>query len=69
MSSFLADVAERHPGRTVLAFCHQETLVGARAALGLARTAEGRLRADADTIQNAVPLRLTCPPVPRYLTA
>lgn len=69
VSSFLEDVARRHPRRTVVTVCHQETLVAARAALGLARTAEGKLRADAPTVLNATPMRLTRPPVPLYLTA
>lgn len=67
VADFLEDVAREHPGRTVLTFCHQETLVAARAALGLSRTAEGKLRADAPAIHNATPLALTRPPVPSVL--
>lgn len=63
VASFLEEVADRHPGRTVIAFCHQETLVAARAALGLARTQDGKLRADAPAVLNATPMPLTCPGV------
>lgn len=68
VGDFLEDVAREHPGRTVLTFCHQETLVAARAALGLSRTAEGKLRADAPLVHNATPIALTRPPVPQVLS-
>lgn len=59
VSQLLKDVAERHQGRTVLLFCHQETLVATRTVLGLSRTQDGKVRADAASIKNAVPYCLT----------
>lgn len=58
VQSFLGDVADRHPGRTVLVVCHMETMVGMRTALGYSRQREGSVRADAQEMKNATPLTL-----------
>ena len=58
VAGLLAELPQKHPGRTVLLVCHQETLVGARTALGFSKQRDGRLRADSQEIQNAAPLRL-----------
>lgn len=59
VASLLAELPQKYPGRRVLLVCHQETLVGVRTALGFSKQRDGRLRADSQEIQNAVPLRLT----------
>lgn len=58
VQSFLADVADRHAGKTVLVVCHMETMVGMRTALGFSRQREGSVRADAQEMKNATPLTL-----------
>jgi len=58
VAGLLAELPQKHPGRTVLLVCHQETLVGARTALGFSKQRDGRLRADSQEIHNATPLRL-----------
>lgn len=63
VSSLMEDVAVQNPGRKVLLVCHQETLVAVKAALGLCKQRDGRIRSDSQDIQNAVPLHLL--PSPR----
>jgi len=58
VADLLAELPQQHPGRTVVLVCHQETLVGARTALGISKQRDGRLRADSQEIHNAMPLRL-----------
>lgn len=58
VGSLLNEVVTRYPGRTVLLACHQETLVGARTALGLSKQRDGRVRADSQEIKNATPMWL-----------
>jgi len=58
VAGLLAELPQKYAGRTVLLVCHQETLVGARTALGFSKQRDGRLRADSQEIQNATPVRL-----------
>ena len=55
----LLDVEAQHPGRTVLFFCHLETVSALKTAVGLTELSEGRLQVDAKGIANAVPHLLT----------
>lgn len=55
----LLDVEVAHPGRTVLFFCHLETVSALKTAVGLTELSEGRLTVDAKGIANAVPHVLT----------
>lgn len=61
VAGLLRDLGRDFPGRTVLLFAHQETLVAARTVLGLGRMDEGKLRADAPIVKNATPIRLCSP--------
>ncbi|MCE7870321.1 histidine phosphatase family protein [bacterium CPR1] len=54
MTSFLDSLALLYPGRTVCVMGHGESLLGARAVLGLIPEQEGKLRAQGG-LQNATP--------------
>jgi len=56
---FLQDVAAHDKGRTIVLFCHLETIVAAQTILGKTQIDNGRLRVNAAEIKNATPIALT----------
>jgi len=59
VDSFLQDVAAHDKGRTIIMFCHLETIVAAQTILGKTQIDNGRLRVNAAAIKNATPIALT----------
>ncbi|MCC7380944.1 MAG: histidine phosphatase family protein [Deltaproteobacteria bacterium] len=56
--TFLEEVAVRHAGRTVLTYCHLETLAMAKLLMGDVTTENGQIKVDAKGIKNATPYSL-----------
>jgi broad specificity phosphatase PhoE len=51
----LEEVAEKHAGKTVLMYCHLETIAMLRVLTGHGEELDGRLKVDAKSITNAAP--------------
>ncbi len=59
VGSFMQDVASHDRGRTIIMFCHLETIVAAQTILGKTQIDNGRLWVNAAGIKNATPIALT----------
>lgn len=59
VADFLGELPQRYPRRTVIIFCHLETIAAAQTDLGLTPVENGHSRVNAGAIQNATPLTLT----------
>ena len=55
VSQLLEEVAETHPRRTIILVSHSECLIALRAALGLAPSESGKIRAETSVFANARP--------------
>lgn len=58
VADFLEELPQQYPSRTVLIFCHLETIAAAQTDLGLTPIEQGHTRINAGAIQNATPLNL-----------
>lgn len=56
--AFLEEVAVRHAGRTLLTYCHLETLAMMKLLMGDVSTENGQIKVDAKGIKNATPYAL-----------
>lgn len=55
VSSLLEEIADKYPRRTIILISHSECLIALRAALGLAPTESGKIRAETSVFANARP--------------
>jgi broad specificity phosphatase PhoE len=55
VSQMLAELAEKYPRRTIVLVSHSECLIALRAALGLAPSESGKIRAETSVFANARP--------------
>jgi broad specificity phosphatase PhoE len=53
--AFLQEVSARHPGRTILTYCHLETVAMMKLLMGEVPLVDGQIKADAKGIKNATP--------------
>ncbi|MFO0729140.1 MAG: histidine phosphatase family protein [Myxococcota bacterium] len=56
--AFLEEVSARHPGRTILTYCHLETVAMMKLLMGDVSLADQQIKADAKGIKNATPYTL-----------
>jgi broad specificity phosphatase PhoE len=59
VSSFMRDLVDHDGGRTVLMFCHAETIVAAQTILGKQQLDNGRIHVNVSGVKNATPIELT----------